>query len=143
MEDSKLQPLIRQTRILHQRRYAEAAYYFVLEALDYTIFLAGRGGQGAQESRLSEDKGSESAGRHISPHELLSGIRRYAREEFGPLAPYAFRSWGVQTTEDFGTIVFQMCETGLLKKTDRDRPQDFANGFDFQQAFVDSDHSGA
>ena len=41
MEDSKLQPLIRQTRILNERRYAEAAYYFVLEALDYTIFLAG------------------------------------------------------------------------------------------------------
>jgi len=139
MEDSKLQPLIRQTRILNDRRYAEAAYYFVLEALDYTIFLAGRGAQ-PKEARPHEDQAADGVGGHISPRELLNGIRRYAREEFGPLAPYAFRSWGVETTKDFGTIVFQMCETGLLKKTDRDRPQDFADGFDFQQAFVDADH---
>lgn len=122
MDDRKLQPLIREIRIQSGRKYAEAAYFFVLEALDFTIFLEGRG-----------QKPSE--GRHISPQELLSGLRRYAQEEFGPLAPYAFRSWGVQCTEDFGTLVFQMCEAGLLNKTDRDRPQDFANGFDFQKAF--------
>ncbi|MGB0685798.1 MAG: Minf_1886 family protein [Planctomycetota bacterium] len=141
MEDSKLQPLIRQTRILNERRYAEAAYYFVLEALDYTIFLAGRGGM--EGSRHQEEAPADAHGRHISPQELLGGIRRYAREEFGPLAPYAFRSWGVHDTADFGTIVFQMCETGLLKKTDRDRPQDFADGFDFQEAFADTDLGGS
>ena len=122
MDDRKLQPLIREIRIQSGRMYAEAAYFFVLEALDFTIFLEGRGQK-------------PSDGRHISPQELLAGLRRYAQEAFGPLAPYAFRSWGVQGTEDFGTLVFQMCEAGLLNKTDRDRPQDFANGFDFQKAF--------
>jgi uncharacterized repeat protein (TIGR04138 family) len=132
MDDRKLQPLIREIRILHSRQYAEAAYFFVLAALDYTIFLDSRdrGGQGAQGTQ---------AVRHISPQELLAGLRRYAQEEFGPLAPYAFRSWGVTCTEDFGTLVFQMCEAGLLNKTDQDRPTDFADGFDFNEAFSAAD----
>lgn len=132
MDDRKLQPLIREIRTQHQRRYAEAAYFFVLEALDYTIFLESRD-RGSTETRATGTV------RHISPQELLSGLRNYAQEEFGPLAPYAFRSWGVTCTEDFGTLVFQMCEAGLLNKTDQDRPKDFADGFDFNKAFSTAD----
>ena len=132
MDDRKLQPLIREIRVQHQRRYAEAAYFFVLEALDYTIF---------HESRERDVKSSAEPGhvRHISPQELLRGLRQYAQDEFGPLAPYAFRSWGVTSTEDFGTLVFQMCEAGLLNKTAQDQPQDFVNGFDFNEAFSIAD----
>lgn len=122
MDDRKLQPRIRELRARHGRRYAEAAYYFVLEALDYTLFIQGKGQAAGQN-------------RHISGKELLDGIRRYAQEEFGPLAPFAFRSWGVQRTDDFGAIVFEMCEGGLLNKADSDHPRDFAGGFDFERAF--------
>jgi uncharacterized repeat protein (TIGR04138 family) len=125
MDDRKLQPLIREIRSQNGRRFAEAAYFFVLEALDYTIFLQGKG-QAPAESR------------HINGRELLDGIRRYAQEEFGPLAPFAFRSWGVTRTEDFGALVFQMIEAGLLNKADNDHPRDFANGFDFEKAFLDA-----
>ncbi|MDA1259049.1 MAG: hypothetical protein O3A20_00345 [Planctomycetota bacterium] len=124
MDDRKLQPLIREIRSQNGRRFAEAAYFFVLEALDFTIFLQGKG-QAPTESR------------HINGRELLDGIRRYAQEEFGPLAPFAFRSWGVTRTEDFGALVFQMCEAGLLNRAENDHPRDFANGFDFEQAFLD------
>ncbi|TAH38501.1 MAG: hypothetical protein EYC70_03760 [Planctomycetota bacterium] len=124
MDDRRLQPLIRRIRHQHERRYAEAAYFFVLEALDYTMCLLGK-------NRLQGEA------RHISGPELLEGIRQYAKEEFGPLAPYAFRSWGVQATEDFGTLVFQMCEAGLLNKRDSDRLEDFRNGFDFRNAFAE------
>ena len=122
MDDRKLQPRIREIRALNGRRFAEAAYFFVLEALDHTIFLQGKG-QASAESR------------HISGQALLDGIRRYAHEEFGPLAPFAFRSWGVKSTEDFGAIVFEMIEAGLLNKDENDHPRDFANGFDFEEAF--------
>ena len=125
MDDRKLQPLIREIRANHGRKYAEAAYFFVLEALDYTIFLEGRVQAGGD-------------GRHINGRELLRGLRKYAQEEFGPLAPYAFRSWGVACTEDFGNIVFQMCSAGLLKKNESDSPADFADGFDFREAFTES-----
>jgi len=124
MDDRKLQPLIREIRARNGRKYAEAAYFFVLEALDYTIFLEGR-------VQASGD------GRHISGRELLRGLRKYAQEEFGPLAPYAFRSWGVRNTSDFGDIVFQMCSAGLLRKNESDSPADFADGFDFREAFAE------
>lgn len=125
MDDRKLQPLIREIRAQNGRRYAEAAYFFVLEALDHTIFLLGKG-EAPHESR------------HIGGRDLLDGIRRYAHEEFGPLAAFAFRSWGVQRTEDFGAIVFEMIEAGLLNKDQNDHPRDFAAGFDFDQAFAES-----
>jgi uncharacterized repeat protein (TIGR04138 family) len=124
MDDRKLQPLIREIRAQHGRRFAEAAYFFVLEAVDYTLFLQGKR-QGAPESR------------HISGRELLDGIRRCALEEFGPLAPFAFRSWGVHRTEDFGTIVFEMVDGGLLNRAESDHPRDFVDGFDFAQAFAE------
>lgn len=126
MDDRKLQPLIREIRAQNGRRFAEAAYFFVLEALDFTLFLQGKG-QAPAESR------------HINGRELLDGIRRYAQEEFGPLAPFAFRSWGVHRTEDFGTIVFEMCEGRLLNRAETDHPRDFANGFDFAAAFAEPD----
>jgi uncharacterized repeat protein (TIGR04138 family) len=126
MDDRKLQPLIREIRAQSGRRYAEAAYFFVLEALDHTIFLQGKG-ETPHESR------------HISGRDLLDGIRRYAQEEFGPLAPFAFRSWGVHRTEDFGSIVFEMIEGGLLNKDANDHPRDFANGFNFDQAFGEAE----
>ncbi|RMH03533.1 MAG: hypothetical protein D6702_05775 [Planctomycetota bacterium] len=126
MDDQKLEAVIRTLRQHHQRRYAEAAYFFVLEALDYTMFRLGK----------TRSQGED---RHISVAELLDGIREYAREEFGPLAPFAFRSWGVHRTEDFGAIVFQMCEVGLLKRRAEDRPEDFANGFDFSRAFNEAE----
>lgn len=125
MDDRKLQPRIRSLRAQNGRRYAEAAYYFVLEALDYTIFLQGKGQAIGQN-------------RHIGGRELLDGIRRYAQEEFGPLAPFAFRSWGVRRTEDFGSIVFEMCADGLLNRAETDHPRDFADGFDFEQAFAEA-----
>lgn len=125
MDDSKLRPVIREIRRLHERRYAEAAYFFVLEALDYTIF-----------KQRTQDR---EPGRHISCTELLDGIREYAGVEFGPLSPYAFHSWGVWRTEDFGELVFQMCDGGLLNARETDTPEAFVDGFDFEQAFRAAD----
>lgn len=120
MDDRRLQPVIQEIRLRHGRRFAEAAYFFVLEALDYAVYLQGRRGEA----------------RHVTVQELLEGIRRYAAEEFGPLAPYAFRAWGVGSTGDFGDIVFHMVDAGILKKDERDRREDFQDGFDFQEAFA-------
>ena len=127
MDDKKLQPVIREIRRLHGRPYADADYFFVLEALDYTIF---------------RHRGQErEPHRHISCRDLLEGIRHYAREEFGPLAPYAFHSWGVWKTEDFGELVFQMCDGGLLHAQEDDTHAAFEDGFDFSSAFAEVDLS--
>jgi uncharacterized repeat protein (TIGR04138 family) len=45
-------------------------------------------------------------------------------------------SWRITSTADFGEIVFNMVESGKLGKTDQDKREDFAGGYDFLQAFA-------
>jgi uncharacterized repeat protein (TIGR04138 family) len=97
-------------------RYAAGAYAFVRAGLDYTV------------RRLDKP-------RHVSGQELLDGIREFALAEFGPMTKTVLNGWGIQCTEDIGEMVFNMVETGLLGKTEKDSRADFANGYDFDDAF--------
>jgi len=108
--------------LLDDPRYAEGAYHFIREALDHTI--------------RSLDKPQDGPGRHVSGKELLDGIRDYAIGEFGPLTLLVLDEWGIRESIDFGNLVFNLVEKGVLGKTDQDRVEDFANGYDFQDAFV-------
>ena len=82
--------------------------------------------------------GKESRGaiRHVSGQELLNGIRQFALQQFGPMVVTVFEEWGVKSCRDFGEIVFNMVEIGLLAKTDKDTRDDFQNGYDFTDAFA-------
>jgi uncharacterized repeat protein (TIGR04138 family) len=97
-------------------RYAAEAYAFVRAGLDHTV------------RRLDKP-------RHVSGQELLDGIREFALAEFGPMTKTVLNGWGIKRTEDVGEIVFNMVETGLLGKTEKDSRADFANGYDFDEAF--------
>lgn len=103
------------------KRYHRDAYVFVREALDHT-----------QKLVLKENKGQM---RHVSGQELLDGIRLFALGQFGPMTLTVFDEWGVKSCLDFGEIVFNMVEIGLLAKTDHDTPTDFEKGYDFDDAF--------
>jgi uncharacterized repeat protein (TIGR04138 family) len=102
-------------------RYARDAYQFVRQALDYTQKSIGRENRG----RI----------RHVSGQELLGGIRGFALGQFGPMAMTVFEEWGIHECHDFGEIVFNMVENGLLAKTDQDTRADFDGGYDFYEAF--------
>jgi uncharacterized repeat protein (TIGR04138 family) len=108
--------------LAQDHRYQAEAYAFLREALDFTVRALQRPQAGPQ--------------RHVSGQELLQGIRSYALQEFGPIAGTVLRTWGIRGTEDFGNIVFNMVESGVLGKTDQDRREDFADGYDFDEAFV-------
>ena len=95
-------------------RYRREAYLFVREALDYT-------------QKTIVQSGQEGL-RHVTGQELLAGIRSCAVEAFGPMALMVLEDWGVRRCEDFGEIVFNMIECGLLSKTDKDSREDFKNG---------------
>jgi len=99
-----------------EQRYHPNAYRFVLGALKYT------------QRKLDRP-------RHVSGHELLEGISELARKDFGPFALTVLTEWGVTNTRDFGTIVFQLVETGEIKKTEEDRIEDFEGVYEFAQEF--------
>lgn len=102
-------------------RYDVQAYLFLREALDFTIKL------------LAKPAGGP--GRHVTGGELLEGIRQYALQEFGPMARRVLRHWGIRRCEDFGEIVFNLVGKGILGRTEQDRKEDFAGGYDFDEAF--------
>ncbi len=73
--------------------------------------------------------------RHISGRELTEGVRELAIGQYGPLARTVLEHWGIHETEDVGRVVFAMVEQGILIKQEGDRPEDFADLFDFEEAF--------
>ena len=108
-------------------RYAYEAYEFIFAALEHTLERLGRQGDTA---------GEQEAGRHVSGPELLEGVRDLALREFGLLARTVFRQWGVNSTGDFGEIVFNLVEANLMSKTDQDNRRDFQDVYDLDQVLV-------
>jgi uncharacterized repeat protein (TIGR04138 family) len=98
-------------------RYRAEAYPFVLEALDFTITRRGKGRK------------------HVTGGELLEGFRDHAIDTFGYLARAVLREWGIVSTDDVGSIVFNLIEEDLLQKTADDRREDFHAVYDFDEAF--------
>ena len=98
------------------KRYDPEAYSFIMASLDYTMKKLGRKG-------------------HITGQELSDGVKDYCLEQFGPLARTVLEKWGIRSTNDFGEIVFNLINSGLLGKTEEDRKEDFHNRYDFKEAF--------
>jgi len=97
-------------------RYKPDSYEFVMQALNFT-----------QKEFKKEG--------HISGQELLEGIRKFALEQYGPMAKTVLQHWGITRTSDFGNIVFNMIGQKLLSKTENDTLDDFEGVYDFETAF--------
>ena len=106
------------TRLADQdRRYRKEAYLFILASLEFTV------------DRLREV-------RHLSGAELSRGIADYARMQYGYMAQVVLEHWGLKRTLDFGEVVFNLIEEGLLRKSEEDRKEDFVGVFEFSAEFT-------
>ncbi len=111
-------------------RYVYEAYEFVFEALRYT--------QAMLDRLPPEERGGEpGAQHHVSGRELLEGIRQYALRQFGLMARTVFHLWGIDRTDDFGEIVFNLVEANLMTRTEHDQRSDFHAVFDLDQALAE------
>lgn len=113
-----------ETVTLRDPRYSRDAYYFLKDALNHTVKLGRKGRQG------------DGSG-HVSGQQLLSGIRQYALKQFGPMVVTVFEYWGVRRCEDFGEMVYNLIRIGVFGKTESDSIDDFKDGYNFKEAFVD------
>jgi uncharacterized repeat protein (TIGR04138 family) len=109
-------------------RYAYEAYEFLFEALKHTQQMLGR---------VPADNALPEEDYHVSGPELLAGIRDLALREFGLMARTVFRMWGVDSTADFGELVFNLIDAGLMSKTSEDDRLDFAGVYDLDEALSD------
>ncbi|MEY3026623.1 MAG: hypothetical protein RLZZ238_1520 [Planctomycetota bacterium] len=108
--------------------YPPAAFQFVVEGLSFTTERAFA--QYAREGLPMPDL------KHVSGQQLCLGLREYAIERFGMLAPCVLRHWNICRTEDFGQIVYLLIESGQLSKSSDDSIEDFRGVFDFAEVFA-------
>ena len=123
-------------------RYPLDAFLFIQRGLDHTVRRLHGDDDG--EAGLPDDLDSPEAeaaleaheqSRHVSGRQLCEGIRDYAIEQYGMLAPVVLGHWNVRRSRDFGRIVFEMVDAGMMRKTESDRVEDFDDVFDFRDAF--------
>ncbi|MBD3674644.1 MAG: hypothetical protein HUJ26_14065 [Planctomycetaceae bacterium] len=111
------------TSSLKRPQHPRSAYKFVFDALNHTqLKIHSRRAQEGEES-------------HISGPELLEGIRKLALKQFGLMATTVFHQWGIDTTEDFGRLVFELIERGEMKKNETDCLSDFCGIYSFEEEF--------
>jgi uncharacterized repeat protein (TIGR04138 family) len=109
--------------------YPPEAFDFVADGLTHTVQRIHRGSG-------SDDPDSEE-GRHVDGRELSDGLRDFAIRRFGFMAPAVLGRWNSHRTDDFGRIVYALIEMQRLRKSDRDRLEDFFSVYDFTTAFSD------
>ena len=90
-------------------RYRSEAYYFVAEAVNFTV-----------DKHLRQG--------HVSAAELLDGIREFAVQKFGVVACNVLESWGLHHEIDAGNVVYLLIGAGMLRASDDDSPEDFNTG---------------
>lgn len=104
--------------------YPVEAFHFVREGLSFA----------AQKVHAAADECPDQD-RHITGQQLCLGLREFAIECYGMLAPAVLSHWRIHRTEDFGRIVFAMVHRGVLSKTNEDTIDDFRSVYDFHDAF--------
>jgi uncharacterized repeat protein (TIGR04138 family) len=117
-ESKSLQDVIDQLGL-----YPPEAFEFVQQGLSYTV-----------EKMHGEDKETGES-RHVSGQQLCEGLREYALSQWGFLASVVLRRWNIQSTMDFGRIVFALVDNGFMQKTEHDTVEDFRNVYPFDGAF--------
>jgi uncharacterized repeat protein (TIGR04138 family) len=85
---------------------------------------------------LARCRVTEGLSGHVSGKQLLRAFADEARSQYGPMAKAVLNHMGFHSTRDVGDLVFLMVQEGLLSKTDQDSAEDFADGFDFDEEFV-------
>ena len=120
MSDKKFPEVIKEIHA-SDPRYGKGAYYFIREALDHTL------------KTLEKDKPKNKG--HVSGTQLLDGIRDFALDRFGPMTLTIMEHWNIRKCRDFGDIVFNLVDFGILGRTENDSLDDFEDGYNFQDAF--------
>jgi uncharacterized repeat protein (TIGR04138 family) len=121
MVNEKILDTIRKEIIERGRdtRYKLQAYNFILNGLDF------------YRTKVGER-------RHFTGQELSHGLLEFAQAQFGPLARRTLAHWGVNSTDDFGYLVYNLIDIKLIRKQERDSLRDFFEVVDFD-GFFDPD----
>ena len=111
--------------------YPPQAYNFVREGLQHTCSSIHGGDDPSPGSHVTHDM------RHVNGGQLCAGLRDFAILRYGLLARTVLSSWNINTTEDFGRLVFSLIDLGILRRNDDDCFEDFIDVYGFNESFAD------
>jgi len=100
-------------------RFSTQALMFVYDGLGYTL-------------KKIVDEPS-----HVSGQTLCEGLKRLAIEKWGRLAMLVLNSWGLNSTKDFGEIVYLMIKHKWMSAQPTDSIEHFNDVYDFKTVFKD------
>ena len=78
---------------------------------------------------------------HIDGQTLCWRLHDYALHLYASEARQQLKDWRIETTSDFGKIVFALVEHGLLRRTEIGDIEDFNSVFDFEDHFDKPRHA--
>ena len=102
-------------------RYLPGGYEFVLNGLDFFL------------TRIGEK-------RHVTGQELSIGLLSFAHKQYGLLAHDVMIHLGIKKSDDFGYIVYNLIEIGVMSKRPEDKIEDFFDVVDFSAFFLKQDY---
>src|SRR5262249_34852883 len=70
---------------------------------------------------------------HLTGQQLCEAVRIYSLEQFGYMAKVVLNSWGIFSTSDVGEVVYNLIGIGKMKKSRRDRREDFDTVYEFEE----------
>ena len=110
-------------------RYQLHAYQFVRDSLAYA--------QEVMPNDKSESKSETENEPHLTGQQLCEAIRLFAIDQFGYMSKTVLNNWGIKGTGDFGEIVYNLIDIGMMKKSETDEREHFADVYSFEKAFVE------
>lgn len=116
-------------------RFPLEAFRFLQEGLDHAVKRTHGPNAGLTRSpdgsgkRVEPGTDLDEHPHHISARELCEGLLDLALLRWGRLAKAVLNGWGIERTDDFGTMVFLLVDNDLLRKTEGDRLEDFSGIF--------------
>lgn len=122
MENDPFERAVRQI-LTRDRRYPAEAYRLMPAVLDWTFRHA------VQQHARGATRG------HVSGKQLAEGFRDYLLAEYGPFAAPLLKQLNITSTADIGELVYNLISVNVFGKSENDRQSDFANVYDFADAF--------
>ncbi len=118
-------------------RYQAEAYEFIRHALNYAHDELGLGQVDQQVlAAAMEADGDIPDDAHLTGQQLCEAIRQYSILQFGFMAKTVLNNWGLNETLDFGEVVYNLIDIGMMRKSNSDSKDDFAGVYDFDSVFV-------
>ena len=118
---------------VQDRRSPLEAYRFIQESLRFAQEELDLGADDEPEGATSV--GESPVERHLTGQEFCDAIRVFALEQYGYLAKTVLNRLALHSTSDFGNLVYNLIDIGLMRKSRRDRREHFDDVYDFEEAF--------